>query len=152
MQPITSAGFREPRAASRATLAKGMIFRILSHPESKHHAFLWMLGGAWNEQKEPHVRGLSIRIGCSTGLPGKLARVRKRKREHLLFLFFRFQRPDRTAQGIHSGNDPAPEHRSRARTHIKWRLQEFNHRRRHRGMNESLLQRTGFTLGVATLP
>jgi hypothetical protein len=38
MQPITSAGFREPRAAGRAELAKGMIFRILLDPESKHHA------------------------------------------------------------------------------------------------------------------
>src|ERR1700737_846319 len=151
MQPITSAGFREPRAASRAALAKGMIFRILSHPESKHHAFLWMLRSAWNAQKEPHVRGLSIRIGCSTGLPGKFARIRKGKREHSGFLFFRFQCPDRAAQGVHSGDDAAPEHRSRARTHIKWRRQEFNHRRRHRGMNESLLQRTVFALGVATL-
>src|ERR1700730_15346328 len=146
MQPITSARFREPRAARRAALAKGMIFRILSHPESKHHAFLWMLSRAWNEQKEPYVRGLSIRIGCGTGLSGKVARVRKRKREHSLFPFVRFQGPDRAAQGVHSGNDPAPERRCRARTHIKWRLQQFNHRRRHRGMNESLLQRTVFAL------
>src|ERR1700694_1510478 len=152
MQPITSAGFREPRAASRAALAKGMIFRILSHPESKHHAFLWMLRGAWNEQKEPHVRGLSIRIGCSTGLPGKLARVRKRKREHSLFLFFRFQLPDRVAQGIHSGDDPAPECRCRACTSdIKWSLQEFNHRGGRRGMKEPLLRRTVFALDVAIL-
>src|ERR1700675_3007558 len=115
MQPITSARFREPGADSRAALAKGMIFRILSHPESKHHALLWMLRRARNEQKEPHVRGLSVRIGRSTSLSGKLARVRKRKREHSLFLFVRFQCPDRAAQGVHSGNDPTPERRCRAR-------------------------------------
>src|SRR5213593_4255688 len=109
MQPVASAGFSKARASGRTALAQRMILRILSHPESKHDAFLWMLRGAWNEQKEPHVGGLSIRIGCSTRLPCDLACFLKGKGERPLFLFFRFQLPDRVAQGIHSGDDPAPE-------------------------------------------
>src|SRR5450759_2587780 len=152
MHPIASAGFSEARDSSRAALAQGMIFRILSHPESKHDAFLRMLRGAWNEQKEPHVGGLSIRIGCSTGLPCDLPCFLKRKCEHPLFLFLRFQLPDRVAQGIQSGDDPAPECRCRAGTSdIKRSLQEFNHRGGRRGMKEPLLRRTVFALDVAIL-
>src|SRR5512143_164371 len=128
-----------------------MIFRILSHPESKHDAFLRMLRCAWNEQEEPNVRGLSIRVGCSAGLSGDLTRFRERKREHSLLLIFRFYLPDRVAQGVHSGNDPAPERRRRAGSQIKWCLQEFSHYRGYRRMNESLLQRTIVTLRVAIL-
>src|SRR5713226_610149 len=152
MHPVASAGFGEARASGRATLAKRMIFGILSHPKSQHDAFLRMLRGAWNEQKEPHVRGLSIRIGCGPGLASDLTCLLVGKCERPLFLFFRFQLPDRVAQGIHSGNDPAPQCGCRTRaSQIQWSLQELNHRRGRRGMKEALWRWTIFALDVAIL-
>src|SRR6266700_2303995 len=152
MHPIASAGFSEARTASRAALAEGMIFGILSHPESKNDALLRVVRGAWNEQDKPHVGGLAIRVGRRTGLARDLACFRKRKCERPPFPFVRFQLPDRVAQGIHSGDDPAPECRCRARTpDIERSLQEFNHRGGCRGMKEPLRRRAVFALDVAIL-
>src|SRR5258706_10428855 len=129
MPPVATAGFSETNSASRAPLAQGMILGILSHPESKHDTRLRFVRGAWNEQEKPYVGSLAIRIGSSTGFPPDLACFLNRKRERPPFPFFRFQLPDRVAQGIHSGDDPAPECRRRARvSDIKRSLQELDHR------------------------
>src|SRR6266567_8704436 len=51
MHPVAGTGFGEADASGRATLAQGMILRILSHPEPQHDAFLRVLGRARDEQE-----------------------------------------------------------------------------------------------------
>src|SRR3989442_1179161 len=152
MHPIVSARLSETWASRGATLAQRMVFRILSHPESQHQAPFRMVRWSWNEQKEPYVGGLAIRIGCRTGLRCDLAGFVKGKRESPPFLFVGFHVPDFAAQRIHSGDDSAPERGRGARTSdINWALQKFDHRRGDRGMNEPLLRRTIFAFGVTLL-
>src|SRR4030095_11669965 len=100
MKPVSTTRFSETSAAGRAALAQGMVFGILPHPESKHHTRLRIVRRAWNEQEKPHVRGLAVCIGRCTGFPTDLACFLDGKCERPLFPFFRFQLPDRVAQGI----------------------------------------------------
>src|SRR6187401_2181633 len=129
-----------------------MVFRILAHPEAERYALFRMAGRTGNEQQQPHIRSLSVRIGRGARLAGDLARLGEWKGERALLPFVGFELPDRVAQWIHSRDHSSAQRRRRAGgSDIEWAFQELGHRFRYGGMHDSLLVGGVFPFRVACL-